>query len=420
MTTRADSPVRAANREAQEPRSVHPTQRRFHPFLRALLPPPEHTLLLGTCLTPGARAEQAWRHWVARVGDPKAYLERDEAGLKGLLPFLEHALAANCIDPGNEFLTYLRVSTLREALRSDIYRTVVAEVVSALQRAGLPLIVLKGAALSETVYERPNIRHNHAIDLLMRESDFTAAIDVVSRLAFKRTTPSRRHSAAHQAFVHETGLPLVLHQRPFFLPYYHADDSGLWERAVQASIGGAPTRVLSRADALVHVCGHASYSRSRSNLRWVCDALFLAQRHPRPDWRVLVDEIEARHLVMPLTVMLDYLNREFGAEIPAQVLDALAARPVDDDPAAHEAALVCATLGTSPIKAFNRLQGNWSDRARLLRFLLTPPRGYLRWRYGINQPLAAPLVYAYRPLKFLVRRVARTLGSRQRGQPSGG
>ena len=386
---------------------------RLRPLLLSVLPSPDNTRLLKACLSSGLEASNAWEDWLNRVGNPKSWLERDYSGLKGLLPFIQHALTKNRIELSEEFRTYLRVSTLREELRSEIYRNIAGEVLSTLQSAGLQVIALKGAALSETVYDHPNIRHNHAIDLLLHESDLPAAVEALKSLPFVPSPQQSRAHAQHQNFIHETGLPLTLHSRLFFLPYYDADQGGVWDRAESAYVGEVKTLVCCAADNLVHVCGHASYSRSRSNLRWVCDAFYILKRRPSIDWNIVVQEARNHHLVIPLKAILEYLAKELQVEIPEYVLTELSKIPLGEDSADCEAVLAIATMGISPFRALSRLSGSWRAKLLIAKFMLFPPKNYVRWRYGVSHPMLTPLVYIYRPCRFLFRRILRVSGLRQ-------
>ena len=133
--------------------------------LQNTLPTHPQDLLLAACLREPPVASAAWRDFVAVVGDPKQFFERNGTGLKGLLPFVESRLAANAINAGRSFHTYARVASVREALRSRIYLEILGGVLSAFDRNGVSSVLLKGGAVSATVYPQPSTRHNHAIDL---------------------------------------------------------------------------------------------------------------------------------------------------------------------------------------------------------------------------------------------------------------
>ncbi len=379
-------------------------------LLSLLLPPRASTLLLRACLDTPAKALDAWHTWLKLSGNPRSTFEKDRTGLKGLLPFIEHSFYQNRIDVGEEFQTYLRVSSLREKLRSDIYREVLNEILSTFNTSGINTIVMKGAVLSETVYDQPHTRHNHAIDLLVDKSQMDVAIRALKKLSF---TPCSNHRYAdhdHAEFCHNSGLPVVLHTQLFYLPHYHSDLTEIWQRRLDIDLGGIRAAVLSPADNLLHVCGHASYSRTRCNLRWVCDAVLIVQRHPNLDWNVVVENACSKHMAMPIRAMLEYLSREFDVQIPANVFSRLGTAATHANALDLEAVLAGVTMGLgSRVGILWKHNSVWRLKFHILRFLLLPSPLYMQWRYGSATPGHTTLRYVYRPIRFIAYRIYRMI-----------
>jgi Uncharacterised nucleotidyltransferase len=65
------------------------------------------------------------------------------------------------------------------------------DVSSAMAQAGVPLLVLKGAALAQLVYEDPRLRPMRDVDLLVRKTDARRALDVLMRCGFPAGRPGR-------------------------------------------------------------------------------------------------------------------------------------------------------------------------------------------------------------------------------------
>ena len=84
-----------------------------------------------------------------------------------------------------------------------------------------------------------------------------------------------------------------------------------------------PSRILSPADNLLHVCVHAFYCESRQSLRWVCDSWFIIDRYPNLEWDILLDSAQRSDLALPLSITLGYLAGDLNASIPATFLDRL-------------------------------------------------------------------------------------------------
>ena len=134
------------------------------------------TELLRACLLEADLANESWQRFVALCGDARTYFEQSRQGIKGLLPFVESRLAVQSMEVNPEFRTYARVSLVREQLRSQIYQEVLTTIRRQLRSRGIEVVLLKGAALSQWVYPADAVRHNHGIELLVRETDLTKAI----------------------------------------------------------------------------------------------------------------------------------------------------------------------------------------------------------------------------------------------------
>lgn len=369
--------------------------------LVSMLPSPRQSLLLKACLGPKALAPAAWRDWLAEVRDPKSVFETDAAGLRGLLPFIGYCLDVNEIEVSNEFRVYLQISSVREELRSNIYRQILTDTLSALRVAGCDVIALRAAALSETIYDKPSIRHNHAIELLVDPSQIQSAVDALAQLPFKRKEQRRAWQRHSHAFMHRSGLPVVLHTRLLLLPYHQVDLNEIWHDAGPATLSGIETKVLSQVDGLVNICAHASSSPGRGNLRWVCDAALTVRRYPGMNWDRVAERAQQLRLVLPLWAMFEYLARQVHTPIPEPVLTGLSRAAARADRVSREAATVGAVLGAaSPADAIRRLRGNRRAQMLFVRFFLLPSRTYMAWRYGLERRWLLPFGYLYRLMKF--------------------
>jgi hypothetical protein len=346
----------------------------LHPALEtalsALLPTAEQTQLLRACLLDGDEARRSWIDYQARIPNLKQRF-RDEPRSRRLAPLLLDGLERNSAQVDRELLTVLRTARTREELRSAIYGEVSREALTALE--GIPFLVLKGAALGETLYCSPALRHSHDVDLLVRSTDRRAAGLALERAGF---LPQRE-----DLLVHENGLPILLHTRLFHLSQYHSSFEELWSRSLDGR--------LCAADNLVHACVHASYSPSRGSLQWVCDAYLLARR--QPDWDVVLQSAARGGLALPLHVTLRYLATELHAPIPAPVVENLADAAARAAPCERDAALFGARQGA----AARPQDPGWRERLTVARWLLFPSAAYVRQNYSAGGA-ALPWCYMHR------------------------
>lgn len=370
--------------------------------LAALLPPKADELLLKACVADGWQAAHSWAQFVRLAGGAKAFFEANNYGLKGLLPFVESHLTSNGVDAGKTFHTYARVALVREDLRRKIVHDILIDLLRELACSNVRPWLLKGAALSATVYPQPSTRHVHAIDLLVEPSVWNAARDVLAKREFTEQ-PRGADSAHHLTYKHKTGLALGLHTRAFYLPYFELPWAALEERAREIEIGGQRVRVLSPEDNLVHVCGHAMYSRSRASLRWACDAAWIIRQNPDLDWRLITDTAERAGTLPGFSVQVHWLARSL-CKVPTSCLLEMrkrAAVSAAADPEPIYASLLHTLQSRS--KAFQAFAGNRALQAGFLKFSVLPSLRYMRWKHNSRNLLRLAFCYADRPRRFALR-----------------
>jgi hypothetical protein len=371
--------------------------------LSLLLPPPEETLLLRVCLFPGESARAAWRHWRdGRRMPGKALL--GNSSIRKLRPLLFKAVQSHDLEIDKEALTYLRTAYLKEELRDAAVRRICRDVLLSLEKEGLVPILLKGIALAETVYDNPVLRHCHDIDILLPDEELSRPAGFLSSLGFRvRSAPQSQ--SRHLRMVQDSGLPLEFHSNLFEVPYYQMGVSEVRARGRSQAIAGVKTRILTPADNLLHVCGHASYSSKRQSLRWVTDGWFIMSRHPDLDWELLIHDIRRSGLALPVSVMFEYLAESLEAPIPKSVLRSLSTAASHSRPIERQLALRgTRSDGRSSLRELFGRATNWRERVFIIQWLLFPSPGYLAWVDQVHSWLL-PFHYLYRPLRYAAGRL---------------
>ena len=344
-------------------------------------------------------------------------LGEDRPGARTLAPLLLVALRRNGVMVDHALLAYLRAAYLREELRSKIYHRILRKVLSALATEGVSQIVLKGAALSETVYGDPALRHCHDIDLLLEEGDLLRAVRILDSQGFALVREEPGADQYHVKLTHESGLPIELHSRLFRIPYYSAPLADVLGHCRTEVIAGIQTRILSPTDNLLHVCGLASCSSSSGSLRWTCDAWHLIVRYPNLGWEILFECALRSHLALPLSVTLGYLAESLDAPIPATLLDRLSVAASQTDPMGREAALLAALAVTrGELRGLIGMTNGWGPRIRVAAVMLFPSASHLRWAYHVRHTWLLPFYYVYRPLKYIANRIRWSWRRRTQGK----
>jgi hypothetical protein len=320
--------------------------------LDRLLPGREATGLLAATLLDGAPARAAWERWVSSAGEPKIALSRDAIVARPLLPLLYASVRRNALPVERETATYLRSAFLAESLRSRAYRAIVEDLASRLLAAEVPCLFAKGAGVGALFYADPALRHAHDIEILARDAGGVRA-----------ALEGSRFRSATDGFVHDSGLPLRVHER-LFVPSWKLDERVLWETSVPV---GHAFRTLDAASALALALVHASRSAARESARWACDAHEIV-RGGGVNWCRFADIVAASGGALPVRTQLLWLRDTFGLDIPRDVITVLEERAAIAD--AAERAIVAFGLSANRVPEWRRRLrslGRWAGWNQLRR-----------------------------------------------------
>jgi hypothetical protein len=392
------------------------TRSRLASALGIVLPRADQTWLLRACLLDGEPGRDAWHQWQRTHSDVKAAIADDGGAAKHVLPLLFAALRRNGVVLDSSLRPYLMTSFAREAMRNDVYRAVCRSALETLEASRVSVLVLKGAALAEAVYDQPAQRHCHDIDLLVAPEDVGRARCALDTAGFRSTGGSQPFGSFGVRLGHASGLPLELHTELFALPFYRLPATETWKRSRAITIAGVPARVLSPELGLVHVCGHAAYSASRAQLRWVCDAWLIIARELELNWQEVLDIARCARLAVPLFVMLRFLNDALDARIPRVCLGELAEAFERAPAVERDVALFAARSGSRlPLFALLRgMPGGWRTQGQVLQWLLLPSREYVGGAAFGRSSTVRPLRYVSRPIQYAAQTLQASLRSSAR------
>ncbi|MEX1018197.1 MAG: nucleotidyltransferase family protein, partial [Litorilinea sp.] len=258
-----------------------------------------------------------------------------------LLPLVYHNLRQTIDADGQEVphLGRLRGIHRRTWVENQVRFRACVQILEDFEAAGIPTLLLKGAALVACHYSDFGVRPMSDFDVLVPKAQVQAAIDVLAARGWHpedrgldRLTPtyfSVRHS---QGFAGPGEQYLDLHWHVLNTSLDTAVDDQFWAGAVPAQIHQHTTRALNPTDQLLHVCVHGAAWSSTPPVRWAADAGVILQHHaPTIDWARLVRMAQTGWCTLQLHVTLSYLAGTLGLPIPAATLDALAQIPVRDE-----------------------------------------------------------------------------------------
>ncbi|MFQ5615918.1 MAG: nucleotidyltransferase family protein, partial [Anaerolineales bacterium] len=224
---------------------------------------------------------------------------------------------------------------LAESLMRSYHGTVVrntfllgelTRVLDVLAKADIPVIVLKGAALAQTLYPDPALRPMNDLDLLVREKSIAPILRILRGLNYSKVTEIssifehfvRSHQAIrNDAYLIELHWSLVVgkhdHRRPNL--------RWLWEHTV--TFGYDNLRMLTPTANVLHLAAHLGVQHGlfQLHLLWLYDLyLLLDKKSTLIDWDEVINRSVEFGWVEGLYDVLEITRVFFNANIPNRVL----------------------------------------------------------------------------------------------------
>lgn len=141
----------------------------------------------------------------------------------------------------------------REAqLSSFVWTETLKSLLSAFDRAALPVMALKGPCLAERLFGEAELRSCYDLDLLVRNTDIAAAEQVLTDLGFSsKYQPDDYHHAWSRR-----GINVELHHNVENPVAFNFDLDAAWGRANRSVFHDVPVWLLAPADELLYLCLH--------------------------------------------------------------------------------------------------------------------------------------------------------------------
>lgn len=233
---------------------------------------------------PPARSAEEWRTFLSLLNG------------HGARPILAARLLQQpaSLRPPDDVVERLRGELLRSAAVAMREDRVLATLLERLRERGIAPLLLKGAALSRSVYPDPAMRPGSDIDLLVREDELEASSEVILGMGYR--APYDFHAFSRFTTPHQVFLPPEPMARPLELHWGlgqgFAQDpgrlEGLFSRSIAVPYPAFAFRTLGHVDHLAFCAHHALYHHgSGVRLSWVCDLAYLSGMLAPTDWQAL-------------------------------------------------------------------------------------------------------------------------------------
>lgn len=200
-------------------------------------------------------------------------------------------------------------------------------------RAHVPLMVLKGAALNLTIHDRADQRPMSDLDLQIRPEHAAEAVALLEEVGCRPGQPLVREDFFPR-FYHETEfvtgglfpMRIDLHVRPLRpLPYARrVPPDALWRGATAIRVGQGEVLIPSAEDMLIHLAAHSAI-HANSRPMWLRDLKHWAEAWAdQIDWERFLENVRAWNLVLPVRQALDRAQESFGQVCPPDIRRRLA------------------------------------------------------------------------------------------------
>jgi len=284
-------------------------------------------------------------------------------------------------------------------------------ILSVFDEKGIEVILLKGAALSKTVYRDIGLRQMSDIDLLVRQDKLDRVKEIMSGLNYIVKGGDRSEAWYKENHFH---LPPFIHKDKSVIVEIHwevaQDTLGIdvnkwWERAKKTKLGEASALIPSPEDMILHLCVslyHSNYHQAA--LRGFCDIIFTIRFHAEQmNWARFREAVSQSEIARPVYSLLHLVRKYFD---DGQFLSWVKAEPVD----LKFSAMIERILFSSEDVPYGLLMRSlaadtlWKRTKMIFAGPLFPSRKEMSKRYPVRpDSLWVYLYYVYRPVDLVVK-----------------
>lgn len=367
----------------------------------------------------------------------------ETARSEGVAPLLYHAL--NTAGWPEQMPAHLRRDLQATYYATAARNLLIYEELSRILTALSPLrvVVLKGAALADTLYPSIALRPMGDLDLLVPRQHLESAVQALQSLGYEREAGQDRIPGFNRVVgfnVHLRGgrrqpLTVELHwnlvagdtdwRSPRMDWFWEQTEE--WKTEVDnwspsSSLHSPSSALQLTATAhLLYLAAHLmlQHGGAQARLLWFYDIhLLVSQWKSRLDWDELLDRACQFRWAAALHAALQGAQNRFATSLPNGFLDTLA--EATDHQARQLVERKAGTVQTRATTTWDKLTSmGWSTRVYLARSIVFPSSAYLRLRYKPHPAWLWPLYYPYRWFDIL-REGLTTLWRIGRGRMVGG
>lgn len=294
---------------------------------RTCWPSEEQELLLQAALLPPEQAGEPFVQW-QNVSNPD---DVDE-GSRRLYPLLHRNLRRGGVEtPYDAVMWHAYVET--SGRNQKLIRTL-ERVLGHLYDAGVPALVLKGAALTVLHYRDRGTRPMNDLDVMVPIELVDRALHVLrdegwDPVRTDSSRPTAQLHLRHAVSLRQGDDEVDLHWHALSACMDADLDADFWDASVDLLVGGQRSRALAPTDQLLHAFVHGVRYNDFPPLRWIADAhVVINSSRSELDWDRLLLLSRRYRLAAYTSAALTYLDGLFPTIVPQSVLAAANSLPV--------------------------------------------------------------------------------------------
>lgn len=208
-----------------------------------------------------------------------------------------------------------------------------------MDKAGIPVMILKGAWLAHDIYPDIRLRELSDMDIMVQPNDLAGAYEVAKGLGYAAKVPLSLESIIAGTdnkkqlppMKKDNGVMLDLHWGIGSADQEMANESTrLWDHSREVSVVGKKARILSAEDMLLHLCYHLSHQHKFiMSMKSLYDiALLLKKKDHQPDWALVADIAVKKKWQKGTWLILHMAKELFGADVREDWLRVFTPEPV--------------------------------------------------------------------------------------------
>lgn len=241
-----------------------------------------------------------------------------------------------CPDIPSNIFGELKKDYYLNATKNTLIFEELGKVLEAFKKAGLRIIVLKGAVLAEQIYGNLALRPMSDVDLLVKEEDMACADEQLKTLGYRPSDAAVDKVDFSSTYLTTLDYRSPEENSPSFHIHWHFVNStipnesyiknirieNVWRDARNTKIAGLETLVMAPHHLLIHLSEHAlRVTHSLSKLSFLCDINEGVNFYQeRLDWDRLIKESFKFNVNRMVFISLYFASEFLATQVPEDVL----------------------------------------------------------------------------------------------------